>query len=267
MNCPNCNYPLDAETVCPGCGETITQSYREFLESKIVLSDRQGFDVEITNPALLPHAQVVARWALNRGRALIAASFGMTKTRIQCEIMSQIYQKTGQRVLVVCPLGVRHQFVEEDGPAMGQRWEYVRTDGEIELATSPFLITNYERPRDGSIIPAKHNLAAVSLDEGAILQGLGTKTYSTFREIFKPVPFRRYDWQRAGRSAKELSGVCVHAAATESHRGVKCHSDGCRRCGQRGSGCNYSGCDSNATTHSVCRRGAYSSVKSTAALQ
>jgi DNA modification methylase len=171
--------------------DTIT-SYRQFLESKIVISDRSGFavaDVDL-HPELSAHARVAVQWALDRGRALIASSFGMHKTRTQCEIARQVHTRTQSRFLIVCPLGVRHQFVEEDGPVMGMDWQYVRTDVELAAATSPYVITNYERVRDGQIVPAHHELAGMSADEGAIMQSLGTKTYSTFTDVFKSVPYR-----------------------------------------------------------------------------
>jgi hypothetical protein len=85
---------------------------------------------------------------------------------------------------------VKHQFQEEDGPAMGVEIAYVRTDAEVELADTPYLITNYERVRDGDIDPRNHNFAVVTLDEGSVLRSLGSKTYDVFERIFANVPYR-----------------------------------------------------------------------------
>ena len=80
--------------------------YRKFLEAKIVLSERHGFEVNEAdlNPANFPHQNVAIAWAARLGRALIAASFGLGKTRIQSELARLIHEKTGQKFLVICPL-------------------------------------------------------------------------------------------------------------------------------------------------------------------
>lgn len=172
-------------------------NYIEFLQGKIDVSPIEvSLDVpeDAVHPALtgeqFRHQADAVRWALNRGRALIAASFGLGKTMMQCEIARQIHMETGQPFLVVAPLGVKHQFQEEDGPRLGMDWQYVTDDASIEDATSPYLITNYERVRDGNIDPRKHNLAGVSLDEGSTLRSLGSKTYQVYQTLFADTPFR-----------------------------------------------------------------------------
>lgn len=167
--------------------------YHEFLKTKIDFVDRSGFDVCPANlhPALFPHQRDAILWAARQGRALIAMSFGLGKTRIQIELGRLVLARTpGAKFLVVCPLGVKHQFSEEDGPALGVRFEYVRTDSEIEAAETSYLITNYERIRDGDINPRRHDIAGVSLDEGSVLRSLDSKTYHVFEQVFADVPYR-----------------------------------------------------------------------------
>lgn len=168
------------------------EEYLLFLESKITVNERTGFHVDLgqLHESLFYHQKVTVQWALKLGRGLIAKSFGLGKTRDNIEICRQVLARHGGKALIVCPLGVKHQFQEEDGPAMGTDWQYVRTDAEIEAATSPYLITNYERVRDGDIDPRKHNFTVVGLDEGAVLRSLGSKTYNVFEVLFADVPFR-----------------------------------------------------------------------------
>ena len=172
-------------------------SYADFLQTKLQVAPRIGLDYHgEPNPHLLPHAQIAAHWALNLGRALIAASFGMTKTRIQIEIARQIILhgerelQTNVQFLQICPLGVKHQFEQEDGPVMGVRYQYVRNDQEILDAETPYLITNYERVREGNINPHLHNIAGVSLDEGSVLRDMGSETFQVFSDVFADVPLR-----------------------------------------------------------------------------
>lgn len=170
----------------------MTQTYQEFLESKITLTERRGFDVALDelHPGNKPHQNDVIRWAAGLGSALIALRFGLGKTRIQCELARLIHARTGKKFLVICPLGARHQFIQKDGPALGMHWQYVRNDDEMYAAETPFLITNYERVRDGDITSALFFLGGVSLDEGSVLRSLGSKTYQVFYELLKDVPHR-----------------------------------------------------------------------------
>lgn len=167
--------------------------YQTFLESKAVVSEGSGFDVDRDqlHPANFEHQNDAIAWAARQGRALLAMSFGLGKTRIQCELARLIHAATGKPFLVVCPLGVKHQFVDEDGPALGMRWQYIRTDAEAAAADTPYLITNYERVRDGNITAATiERLGGVSLDEGAILRSLDSKTSDVFKTLFADTPYR-----------------------------------------------------------------------------
>ena len=173
--------------------EPLKTSYFNFLQSKIVVAERVGFEVDQSrlDRQNKGHQNVSIQWAVGLGRALIASKFGMGKTRIQCQLASLIYEDAnpnGWPFLVVCPLGVKHQFSEEDGPALGMKWQYVRNDEEIASADTPFLITNYERVRDGNITVA--NFCGVSLDEGSVLRSLGSKTSQEFKKFFRDVPYK-----------------------------------------------------------------------------
>lgn len=173
--------------------QTTIAAYERFLASKAQTSSLDGFviDPDDLHPCLFGHQRDTVRWAARRGRALIAAHFGMGKSRMQIELLRHAHQRTGKPVLVICPLGVRHQFMHEDGPPMGVHFAYIRTDAEAQAAETPYLITNYERVRDGNISAATlDTLGAVTLDEGAILGNLGTKTQVQFNELLAAIPYR-----------------------------------------------------------------------------
>lgn len=164
--------------------------YTQFLKSKVQVVHQVGMDVptEALHPSTLPHQADAIRWALKVGRALLAMSFGLGKTHVQIEIARQVVERAGGKFLIVCPLGVRHQFTEEDGPRLGVHFQYVRTDEEVAAATTPYLITNYERVRDGGIDVSQ--FSGISLDEGSVLRSLGSKTQDTFTRLCRAVPYR-----------------------------------------------------------------------------
>lgn len=171
-------------------------AYRTFIESKINIQERSGFaitpDEFHPSSAAYPHQFDCGRWALNRGRALLALSFGLHKTSIQLQMMRCVHNRTGQKTLIVCPLGAKHQFTRKDGPRLGMEVAYVTNDAEALAADTPYLIANYERLRDGDISAefVRDHIAGASLDEGDTLRSLGSKTYQTFCDIFEPVKYR-----------------------------------------------------------------------------
>lgn len=170
------------------------EEYREWLTGKIHIADATGLHVDIgeINPALnaegFKHQAAIVQWALRGGRRMIAARFGFGKTIMAAEVMRQIHRHTGEKTLIICPLGVKLQFIHKDGPRLGMRFQYVRNDAEVAAADTPFLVTNYERVRDGGINPSQ--FIAVSLDEGSALADYGSKTFQTFSRIFKDTPYK-----------------------------------------------------------------------------
>lgn len=166
--------------------------YLSFLKSKIVLPQEGGFIVDPSElaPDNFYHQRDGIIWAAKQGRALIAWRFGLGKTRAQCQLAKLIVNRTKRPFLVVCPLGVQYQFSEEDGPTLGMKWKYVRTDQEARDADTPYLLTNYERVRDGSLHPSQLDLGGASLDEGNVLRSLGSKTSQVFKQEFATIQFR-----------------------------------------------------------------------------
>lgn len=166
-------------------------AYRRFLQSKVATSPVSGFEVaaDAIHPSLKPHQRDLVQWAVRGGRRAIFAAFGLGKTRMQIEIMRLVIEHEGGKALIICPLGVKQEFVREDGPAVGiDDITYVTSDADIAACKSPYMITNYERVRDGNI--DVNQFTVVTLDEASVLRSFGSKTYQTFLEMFKDVPYR-----------------------------------------------------------------------------
>ena len=179
----------------PGFNHRSLTDYTRFVAGKITVAQQVGFAVDRStfHPSAFPHQADAVQWALEKGRGLIAMSFGLGKTQQQIEIARAVHAHTGRPFLIVCPLGVKYQFQVKDGPRLGVSWTYVRTDAEVRAAVAAgqmYLITNYERVRDGDIYPPDHDFGGVSLDEGSVLRSLGSKTTQIFKQVFARVPFR-----------------------------------------------------------------------------
>lgn len=166
-------------------------TYREFLENKIDLATDSGFVVDRSkiNPALKPHQADAVAWALKGGRRALFEAFGLGKTVQEIEFCHLAAEHTGGRALIVLPLGVKQEFTRDAVELLGyEKPEYCRTMDEVKACDSQIVLTNYERVRDGDIDPSY--FAATSLDEASVLRSFGSKTYQTFLDKFKNVPYK-----------------------------------------------------------------------------
>lgn len=162
--------------------------YTEFLRDKVNFDRTFGFPVleYQLSPILKPHQADIVRWAVQGGRRAIFAAFGLGKSLMQLEVMRLILAREGGRALIVCPLGVRQEFVRDARDLLGMTTKFVRRNAEV---TEPGLyLTNYESIRDGRLDP--NLFVAVSLDEASVLRSYGSKTYQTFLPLFSGVKYR-----------------------------------------------------------------------------
>ena len=166
-------------------------TYKEFLETKIELATESGFvvDPKKVNKVLKPHQRDAVMWALKGGRRALFESFGLGKTVQEIEFCHLASEHSGGRALIVLPLGVKQEFTHDAVEVLGyEKPEYCRTMAEVEQSTSQIVLTNYERVRDGDIRP--DYFTATSLDEASVLRSFGSKTYQTFLDKFKNVPYK-----------------------------------------------------------------------------
>jgi len=157
----------------------MSDAYIEFLKAKVAVAANVGLPCELAdvNPVLKPHQAAGVVWAVRGGRRALFEAFGLGKSVQQLEIIRIILEKLGGgRGLIVIPLGVRQEFARDAIEVLG--WSapprFVRTS--VECQADGIYLTNYESVREGKI--DTRDFAVVSLDEAAILRGLGgSKTF------------------------------------------------------------------------------------------
>lgn len=169
-------------------------NYTEFLQSKIDIAPESGYieAPENLNPILLPHQRDAVLWALRGGRRALFESFGLGKTVQELEWCRLTARHTGGHTLIIMPLGVKQEFQRDAKELLGMgEIPYVRTQAEAGAACREghrILLTNYERVRDGDINPKF--FSGVALDEASVLRDFGSKTYQTFLQKFKGIPYK-----------------------------------------------------------------------------
>ncbi len=165
--------------------------YRQFLESKVVNAPKSGIEISSAeiNPVLKPHQRDAVQWAVTGGRRALFEAFGLGKSIQQLEWCRIITEHIKKPALIICPLGVKQEFVHDAVELLHMKApEYVRNMEEIRNYNSQIMITNYERVRDGDIDPLY--FSAVSLDEASVLRSFGSKTYQTFLNKFQGVKYK-----------------------------------------------------------------------------
>lgn len=166
-------------------------SYKDFLLTKVAFAPETGFEIskDKINPALKPHQRDAVMWAVKGDRRALFEAFGLGKTVQELEWCRIITAEKGGKALIVMPLGVRQEFTKDAQELLGiPAPQYVRTMAEVKAAETQIVITNYERVRDGDIDPTY--FTATALDEASCLRDYGSKTYQTFTEKFKGVPYK-----------------------------------------------------------------------------
>lgn len=162
-----------------------TDAYLSFLESKRIHVEPAGFgvDADTLNPRLFPFQRAVVRWALQQGRAALFAGCGLGKSGMSLEWAKHVAIKTGKPVLILAPLAVAQQFVEE-GDKFGVPCRYVQ-DGAA-VTDAGVYTTNYDRVE-------KFDAAAfggVVLDESSILKAFSGVMKNRLLDMWARTPYR-----------------------------------------------------------------------------
>lgn len=114
--------------------------YAAFLDMKTQWGGDSGFEPSWMPDFLFPFQASLVEWATRKGRAGIFADCGLGKTPMQLVWAQNVVRHTNGRVLVVTPLAVSWQTVEE-AHKFGIDAAYSR-DGR---ALGDITVTNYDR--------------------------------------------------------------------------------------------------------------------------
>jgi hypothetical protein len=184
--------------------------YEKFINSKVRRSADAGFEPYEINAPLFPFQKHVTQWAIRKGRAALFEECGLGKTLQQLEWASQVVRHTGGMVLIMTPLAVARQTMDE-ALRFGYQANVANSDSELKQGIN---ITNYEKLDlfDGV------DFAGVVLDESSILKNFTGKTRIRLTSRFQSTPYRLCctatpspnDYTEFGQHADFL-GVCSPA--------------------------------------------------------
>ena len=162
------------------------EEYHSLLKSKAKTLIQSGFKVADTdlNKFLFPFQGFIVKRALLAGKYAIFADCGLGKTLMQLEWASQVYRYTKKPVLILAPLAVVEQTIQE-----GEKFGIAVALASLDFDNphfDPTQIANYEQLAniDCSIY------SGIVLDESGILKNFEGATKQLIIETFKYTPYK-----------------------------------------------------------------------------
>lgn len=157
--------------------------YEDFVASKRRAEVATGHKPGDLNEHLFDFQHAIVGWAVRRGRAAIFADTGLGKTLMQLSWADEVASHTGGMVLVLAPLAVSEQTIEQ-GSTFGIEVKRVPHGGTPDAPG--VWITNYER-MDAIDFAELHGLV---LDESSILKAHDGKTRQRIIDAAQGIPYR-----------------------------------------------------------------------------
>lgn len=157
-------------------------NYQLFLESKQKTHVQSGFELpeNQANPLLFDFQKFIVLRALKAGKYAIFADCGLGKTLMQLEWAKQVASHTKGNVLILCPLAVAGQTIDE-GKKFG--YDVARVGGK---SADGLYISNYDQLENIDC----SELAGVVLDESSCLKNYEGATKNRILESFKKTPYK-----------------------------------------------------------------------------
>lgn len=180
---------------------TDIEKYNEFLETKKTQKIVSGFQVKDAdlNPILFDFQKYCVKRALEVGKFALFEDCGLGKTIQQLEWADKVSKHTQGAVLILAPLAVISQTIEEAKKFGYSVREY---DEDCERG---IYITNYDNLEniDTSLF------SGVVLDESSILKNFAGKTRTALIEAFQNTPYKLAC--TATPSPNDTTEICNHA--------------------------------------------------------
>ncbi len=158
-------------------------NYEEFIKSKSQLVGNFGFKPNWFPEMAFDFQKYGIEKAVTKGRMGNFYDTGLGKTLINLSIAYNIVLKTNKKVLILTPLAVAHQFIEEANNIGIDDIEYTK-DGKH---SKKIVICNYERIH----LLNKNDFIAIHLDESSILKNFNGKIKEQVTEFSRKIKYRQ----------------------------------------------------------------------------
>lgn len=208
-------------------------TYELFLEKKTHTTGDFGFDpIWLPDTAFDFQKHIITK-AVRKGRMGVFADTGLGKTLLQISIAENIVRKTNGRVLVLTPLAVAFQFLNE-AERIGVDDISHTKDGRV---TKKITVCNYERMH----LLRPEDFSCVMLDESSILKNFAGARRDQIVSFIKKVPYRFLstatpspnDFIELGNSAEALGYMGYMDMLTKFFKSNQSSADSNARIGEK----------------------------------
>lgn len=155
--------------------------YGAFLDRKTQSDSDSGFEPVWMPEFLFDFQASLVEWAIRKGRAAIFADCGLGKTPMQLVWASNVRQYTNRPVLIVTPLAVAWQTVEE-GRKFGIDVGYSR-DGSPQ---GDLTVTNYDRLH----LFDRNDYGGMVCDESSAIKSFDGVRRQLVTDFMRKMPYR-----------------------------------------------------------------------------
>ncbi len=183
--------------------------YAAFIAGKTRPAPSFGIDANVRLPNdIKPFQGDLVRWALRRGRAAIFANTGLGKTLMELSWCAAIADHTIKPSLILTPLAVAQQTVEEAVKFGIHGVGYARDGASAINAGMKIVVANYDVFEHFDL----SQFGGICLDESSILKSHDGKMRAALTEGCQVVPYRLActatpapnDWTELGNHADFL---------------------------------------------------------------
>ncbi len=179
-------------------------NYQAFLQQKQQYGAQSGFAPLWMPNFLYDFQQYLTEWAIKLGRAAIFVDCGLGKTPMQLVWAQNVVQHTNQPVLILAPLAVTGQTLDE-AEKFSIRARRAKPD---KNGTAVIEVTNYEKLH----LFGSGEYGGIVCDESSILKNFDGKRRQQITEFMRTVPYRLLctataapnDWSELGTSSEAL---------------------------------------------------------------
>lgn len=137
--------------------------YEDFIKKKSQLDCGDGFEPIYLPQSLFEFQSFLVDWSLRTGRSAMFADCGMGKTLMQLVWADNVVRKTNKPVLILSPLSVSLQTVQE---AVKFDIEATRINNGKISGGAKIIVTNYERLHNFN----PSDFAGIVCDESSIIK-------------------------------------------------------------------------------------------------
>ena len=156
-------------------------NYEKFIKQKSQLDGNFGFEPNFMPDWLFDFQKHIIEWSVAKGRSAILADCGLGKSPMSLTWAQNIHNHTKKPALILTPLAVANQFVNEAEKFGIEAKRSIA--GEIE---SSIVITNYERLKFFN----PNDFGGVVCDESSILKSFDGVRKKEITEFMRMVKYR-----------------------------------------------------------------------------